>query len=52
MSNIEKQAQLIQNLTQEQIDAVAGGTGEILPRYITRKPEDTKGGGDPAKVVL
>lgn len=46
MSNQEKNAQLIHDLTQEQIDAVAGGTGEIVTRYITRNPEDTKG-GDP-----
>ena len=48
MSNKE---QLIQDLTQEQVDAVAGGNGELLPRYLRTDPEDTKGGGDPRQIL-
>ncbi len=36
---------LIHDLTQEQIDEVAGGQGEILARYLRVCPENTKGGG-------
>lgn len=34
---------LIQDLTQEQIDEVAGGQGEILATYLRLCPENTKG---------
>lgn len=36
---------LIQDLTEEQIDEVAGGQGEILARYLRLSPENTKGAG-------
>ena len=34
---------LIQDLTQEQIDEVTGGQGEILATYLRLCPENTKG---------
>lgn len=46
MSNNEQKDRLIQDLSQEQINAVAGGAGELLPRYLRLAPENTKGGED------
>ena len=52
MSNKEQHnSQFIQDLTQEQVDAVAGGAGELTARYKLLCPEDTKGGGDPGLQV-
>ena len=46
MSNKEQQQnnQLIQELSQEQVDVVAGAAGELTARYMRIRPEDTKGG--------
>ena len=46
MSNNKQKDRLIQDLSQEQINAVAGGAGELLPRYLRLAPENTKGGED------
>jgi len=46
MSNTNQNDVLIRDLTEEQIDAVAGGSGELMTRYLSIESEDTKGGGD------
>lgn len=51
MSNKQQNSQFIQDLTQEQVDAVAGGAGELTARYMLLCPEDTKGGGDPPQQI-
>ncbi len=38
--------QMLQDLTQEQIEQVSGGEGEILNTYLSLKAEDTKTGGE------
>lgn len=37
--------QMLQDLTQEQVEQVAGGEGEILSTYLSLRSEDTKTGG-------